>query len=403
MMAMTPPPRFRADFETVDVYKVVQTLEALSERFGIPVQDWVKLNQNENPYGPAPEAKAAIRDISLNRYPDSASADLREALAEYCGVAAERIVTGNGGDEVIDAIFRLFIDPGDEAINSPPTFGFYPVVSKLNRARLVNVPRDSRFCIDVKGVERAVSNRTKLILVCSPNNPTANLTTESDLVQLLEIGIPVLVDEAYVEFAGTTILPLQERYPHMMVIRTFSKWAGLAGLRVGYGIFSAPLASKVRAIRPAYTVNAAADAAAMASLAHRQGLLRTVEAIRRSRARLVEALGSTTLMRAWPSDTNFVYCTAGAAASIANVYEELLKRGILVRLFANPDAVRITVGTDAENARLLEALSEIRDAHEAARHAPAESMFHVKQSDFSGATVEPAGDGTHSLQAKRTE
>lgn len=403
MTGEIPSPGFRADFDAVDVYKVVQTLEALSERFGIPVQQWVKLNQNENPYGPAPEAVTAMRDISLHRYPDSASANLRESLAEYCGVASERIVAGNGGDEVIDAIFRLFIDPGDEAINSPPTFGFYPVVSKLNRARLVNVLRDSTFRIDVEGVKRAVTDRTKLILVCSPNNPTANLTTQSDLLQLLEIGIPVLVDEAYVEFAGTTVLPLQERYPHMMVIRTFSKWAGLAGLRIGYGIFSAPLAAKVRAIRPAYTVNAAADAAATASLYHRQGLLRTVEAIRRSRAWLVEELSRTSLVRVWPSETNFVYCTAGATASIAYVYEELLKRGILVRLFANPDAVRITVGTAAENTRLLDALSEIGGADNVNRLSIADSMFHVKHSDVSGASVEPAGDATHGLQAKRTE
>lgn len=354
--------RYRHDFENVEVYKVVQTLEALSQRYGIPVSAWVKLNQNENPYGPVPEAVAALKEMSLHRYPDSSTTQLREALADYCGVAADRIIAGNGGDEIIDVIFRLFIDPDDEAINCPPTFGFYPVAAKLNRARLVPVPRDNQWRVDVEGVKQAITARTKLILLCSPNNPTGNRTDDRDLIKMLEIGIPVLVDEAYFEFAGRTILHLQDAFPHLMVIRTFSKWAGLAGLRVGYGIFSPELVGTVRAVRPAYTVNAAAQAAAVASIKHRRKLLRIVDVLRAARDGLVVELARVNLLRVWPSESNFIYCTEGHSCSVSFVYEELLKQGILVRLFANPDAIRITVGTDRENARLLEALAEIKES-----------------------------------------
>jgi histidinol-phosphate aminotransferase len=283
------------------------------------------------------------------------------ALADYCGVSADQIVVGNGGDEIIDVIFRLYIDPGDEAINSPPTFGFYPVASKLNRARLVNVPRDDAFHVDIEGIKRAVSSRTKLILLCSPNNPTGNRTVDEDIVGILELGIPVLLDEAYVEFANASALHLQVEYPHLMVVRTFSKWAGLAGLRVGYGLFSPELAARVRAIRPAYTVNAAAEAAAVTSLEHAERLLSNVDEIRESRDRLVEELDKLHLVRAWPSETNFVYCTGLAGCSTTFVYEELLKRGILVRPFPQPEAIRITVGTKLEAVRLFEAMTEIKE------------------------------------------
>jgi histidinol-phosphate aminotransferase len=357
----TPPLRLRSDFSAVESYKVVRTLEALAEHYAIPVSEWVKLNQNENPYGAVPEAVEAIKDISLHRYPDSATTVLCEALSSYCDVPPARIIAGNGGDEIIDVLFRLIVDPGDEVITAPPTFGFYPVAAKLNRARLVNVPRDARFRVDVDGIRNAVTNRTRLLLICSPNNPTGNVTLEEDLVALLDLGIPVVLDEAYVEFAGRSALHLQDAYPHLMVIRTFSKCAGLAGLRIGYGVFSELLAPTVEAIRPAYTVNAAAQAAAIASLAQKDELLRRVALIRNSREALATDLARFRFLRVWPSDSNFIYCTELGACSIGFVYEELLKRGVIVRLFANPDAIRITVGTERENARLVTALIEIEE------------------------------------------
>lgn len=351
--------RMRSDFQAADAYRVVQTVEALADRYDIPVSDWVKLNQNENSFGALPAAADAVASVSLHRYPDSTSARLREALAGYCGVSADRIVAGNGGDEIIDVLFRLFIDPGDEVINCPPTFGFYPVAAKLNRARLIAAPRDHRFAIDPAAISQAVGPRTKMILVCSPNNPTGNLTRNEDLIRVLELGVPVMVDEAYAEFSGYSALVLQNEYPHLMLIRTFSKWAGLAGLRVGYGIFSHEIARHVHTIRPAYTVNAAAEAAAIASISSRGELLAVVDRVRKLTEALRKELARFGWLSSWPSDANFVYCQAAGSATIGWIYEELLKQGVLVRLFANPDAIRITVGTERENALLIEALTSI--------------------------------------------
>jgi len=357
---MTEPGfRFRSDHAGVETYRTVQTLEALSARYDIPVDAWVKLNQNENAYGSSPEAYSAMAEIQLHRYPDSFSTDLCAALSEYCGVSPDRFVCGNGGDEIIDVLFRLFMDPEDEAITCPPTFGFYSVAAKLNRARLLPVPRDSAFDIDPIAIAAALTPRTKLILLCNPNNPTANSTSESDLRRVLDIGVPVMLDEAYFEFAGHTHLALQDEYPHLMVIRTFSKWAGLASLRIGYGIFSTELAKHVRAIRPAYTVNGAAQAAATASIRDREARLAVVARVRSDRDALVSGINQTAVLRALPSETNFIYCIESGAGSAGWVYEELLKRGVIVRLFASPDAVRITVGMPSENTALLAALSDI--------------------------------------------
>jgi histidinol-phosphate aminotransferase len=144
-----------------------------------------------------------------------------------------------------------------------------------------------------------------------------------------------------------------------MVIRTFSKWAGLAGLRVGYGVFSGELAPTVKAIRPAYTVNGAAQAAAVASLEHKDELLRRVDAIVAARDALLVELNRLSILRPWPSHANFIYCRERGSSTVGFIYEELLKRGVIVRLFSEPDAIRITVGTEAENARLFAALHEI--------------------------------------------
>jgi histidinol-phosphate aminotransferase len=351
--------RFRSDFERVQTYRTVRTLEQLSDKYGIPVDQWVKLNQNENPYGPVPEAVEAMAGVALHRYPDSQVTRLRDELAGYCNVPFDSIVAGNGGDEVIDFIFRLFIDSDDEVITCPPTFGFYSVVSTLNRARLVAVPRDEDYAIDVAGVEDLVTPGTKLILLCNPNNPTGSLTPRADIERLLALGIPLLVDEAYMEFSGETAADLIDAYPHLMIVRTLSKWCGLAGLRIGYGIFSPEIARALHALKPAYTVSAASDAAGAASLRRREALLETVARLRAAVQTTESELRSLEFLKVTPSRANYVYCRMADGSNIDWLYEALLRRGILPRHFPKPSALRITAGTESENARLFEALNEI--------------------------------------------
>jgi histidinol-phosphate aminotransferase len=351
--------RFRSDFEEVQTYRTVLTLEQLSDKYGIAVGEWVKLNQNENPYGPVPEAVEAMAEVAFHRYPDSQVKRLRDELADYCNAPFHNIIAGNGGDEVIDFIFRLFIDAGDEVISCPPTFGFYSVVSTLNRARLIAVPRDEDYRVDVQSITASVTERTKLILLCNPNNPTGTLTSRADISRLLALDVPLLVDEAYMEFSGETVADLIGEYPHLMVVRTLSKWCGLAGLRIGYGIFSREIASALHSLKPAYTVSAASDAAGAASLRRRDALLETVALLRRSVQSIEEELRQFRFLSVAPSRANYVYCRLTDGSNIEWLYEGLLRRGILPRHFPEQKALRITAGTVSENVRLFEALHDI--------------------------------------------
>jgi histidinol-phosphate aminotransferase len=348
----------RQDWDTLPPYKAVASLESLAERVGIPVEQLVRLDQNENPYGPSPRALAALRTIAPERYGDSRARRLREALAAYCGMSVERIVVGNGGGELIDLLCRLLLDPGDEVIDCPPTFGVYRVWTRVNRGHVVEVPRDEHYAIDIEAVERAIGPRTKLIVVCNPNNPTGTITPRSALERLLTTGLPLLLDETYVEFAGQSAIDLLDHYPNLMILRTLSKWCGLAGLRVGYGLFPETIAERLLALKPAYNLNVAGEAAALASLQDIAFLMARVQQLRQSTEELSIALSAFPWLQIAPSVTNFLYCrTCGVEARW--VHQELERRGVLVRYFSEPPALRISAGTQEQNQRLLAALAEI--------------------------------------------
>lgn len=348
----------RQDSDSLPHYGAVQSLETLATRYGFAVSDLIRLDSNENPYGPSPLARAALSEVIAERYPDSLARQLRGALAEYSGVTPEQVIVGNGGDEIIDLIFRLFLDPGDEVIDFPPTFGVYATTARLNRGRLLEVWRGPDYAIDVEAVRQRVGPRTKLMVICNPNNPTGNLTPRQDLLELLDLGVPAMVDEAYLEFAGTTVVDLLPAYPNLLIARTMSKWSALAGLRIGYGLMSPALAERVNGIKAAFNVNAAAEAAAIASLADRSYLMENVARLREDSLTLQAALRTLPFLDVEPSVTNFIYClTRGVTAEY--LYEALLRRGIVVRLYTSPPAIRISVGTPEQNAALLAALMDI--------------------------------------------
>ena len=152
-------------------------------------------------------------------------------------LTAERIVAGHGSNTLIDLIVRLFVGPGDEVINCVPTFDMYRFSTEICGGTVVNVNRDDNFAVDVKAIKAAINRKTKLIFLATPNNPTGNIVPRQDILEIIDTGVPVVVDEAYYEFSGETVMPLVEQYQNLMVLRSFSKWAGLAGLRVGYGVF----------------------------------------------------------------------------------------------------------------------------------------------------------------------
>ncbi|OGO44330.1 MAG: histidinol-phosphate aminotransferase, partial [Chloroflexi bacterium RBG_16_60_22] len=225
-------------------YSASTSPDTLAGKVDVPLKDIIKMNANENPYGCSPRVLKALADTrTFHIYPDDGQLELRRLLSGYAGAPPERIVAGHGSNTLIDLIVRLFVGPGDEVINCVPTFDIYRFSTEICGGTMVNSRRDADFAVDVKAVKAAITSRTKMIFLATPNNPTGNVIPRPDILKVLETGLPVVVDEAYYEFSGETIIPEAARYPNLMVLRSFSKWAGLAGLRVGYGVFPPQIAA----------------------------------------------------------------------------------------------------------------------------------------------------------------
>lgn len=346
----------------LDVYQGVEPVEVMAGRAGIPPEKIIRLNGNENPYGASPAVAAALAAFpNFNHYPDPEQRQLRQVLSGYVGVDPERIIAGNGSDELIDMLFRMFIGPGDNIINLTPTFGMYSLGAEICGGEAVSVPRDSNFEIDLEGVKLAITPRTKAIVVCSPNNPTGNMPSEAEVRALLDTGILVIVDEAYYEFCGQTVMPLLDEYPNLVVLRTFSKWAGLAGLRIGLGAMHPDLARTMMSVKPPYNVNLAAETALIASLEDMPALLERVNAIVAERERMYGLLSNIPTVKPYPSKANFMLCQLPEGSG-QQVFEGLCNRGIFLRHWNNPrlkDCVRTSVGFPEENDAVAATLAEL--------------------------------------------
>ena len=352
----------RPDIEALEPYTPILPFEALSERLGIPAGQIVKLDANENPYGPSPRALEALARYPYYAiYPDPEQRPIRRALSAYTGQPAERILCGNGSDEIIDLLMRLFISPGDAVVESPPTFGMYSFNTGVVAGRVVAVPRGPDFTVDVERVAEAVlRERAKLIFLPSPNNPDGSLLPRADVERLLELPAVLVVDEAYAEFSGESVIDMAGEVPNLVVLRTFSKWAGLAGLRIGYGVIPEGIIQHLWKIKPAYNINMAAQAAAIASLEDVEYLMRNVRAIMHERERVYAALQAMEDLHPYPSHANFILVRVrdGDARALKLALE---RQGILVRYFNKPglqDCIRVSIGTPAQNDQLLVALGE---------------------------------------------
>jgi histidinol-phosphate aminotransferase len=329
----------------------------------VEVSEIIKMNANENPYGCSPRVIKALAECRhFNIYPDDGQQELRRQLSAYAGVAAERIVAGHGSNTIIDSIVRLFVGPGDEVINSVPTFDIYRFSTEICGGRVVNINRDGKFEIDVAGIKAGINDKTRLIFLATPNNPTGNVVTQADILELLKTGLPIVIDEAYYEFSGETVMPLTEKYQNLIVLRSFSKWAGLAGLRVGYGVFPPRIASYMLAIKIPHNVSVAAEIAVRESLADIDYLQGRVKAIIQERARLFTELQKITWLKPYPSKANFIYC-AVLKGNASDLHLKLQQKGILVRYFDRPllkNSIRISIGKPEHTDALIKALQEIK-------------------------------------------
>ena len=355
----------RPDIATMEPYTPIYPFEVVAARLGRAPQEIIKLDANENPYGPSPCVRAALADLrNANIYPDPESRELREALAMFTGVPDDYLLAGAGADELIDLVMRLFLEPGDTILSCPPTFGMYPFDAAIAGAGTIAVERRADYGVDVDAVEAAVYlHRPKLIFVASPNNPDGSWLSDDALERLLALPAVVVLDEAYIEFAGmarSRIRQVLER-ENLIVLRTFSKLAGLAGLRVGYGAFPETLMTHLWKIKQPYNVSVAASVAAVAALGDLPWLLDKVERIVAERARFAELLESVPYLSPYPSESNFILCrVVGRSAEALKLALE--GEGILIRYYHTPrlaDHVRFTVGRPEQTTAVIEVLRKL--------------------------------------------
>ena len=346
-------------------YEPGKPIEELERELGI--HDAIKLASNENPLPPSERVQKAIVGAlaSLNRYPDGSGFYLRQALAKKHGVTPEHIMLGNGSNELIELLVHAFVRPGDEAVVPHPSFVVYPMsVQAAGGIRVVVMLKDYR--LDLEGMARAITPLTKLVFIANPNNPTATMVT-ADEVERFMARVPertvVVFDEAYIEFAQGPDFPDSLAYMKqgrkVAVLRTFSKAASLAGVRVGYGVADPDAIALLNRIRPPFNVNSLAQAAALAALDDESHVLECVGLIEAGRHFLYDefkALG----IKYVPSRANFILVDVGRSA--AEIYQNLLREGVIVRpmtSFGMETALRITIGTPQENRRLVTALRAV--------------------------------------------
>ncbi len=359
---MKPSDLIRPHLRSLKPYEPIDPIEVLARRAGIAPERVIKLDGNENPYGCSPRVREALaRADSFHIYPDPLNREVRRLLEGYTGFSSEYIAVGSGSDELIDNLLRITLEKGDRVINCPPTFGMYPFSTHVCGGEIVSVPRKADFTLDVPAIEAASDGRTKVVFITSPNNPTGNLAPEADILRLLRRDMMVIVDEAYYEFASQTVAPYVRSHPNLVVLRTFSKWAGLAGLRVGYGIMSPEIVDIIYRMKMPYNITIAAQIAVRETFADMERMQGTIRAIIAERERLFSMLKAQGIVEPFPSRSNFILCRVlkGNARRIKLALE---RRGIFIRYFDTPELrnmIRISVGRPEHSDAVIEALAAI--------------------------------------------
>lgn len=359
-------PYIREHIQQMPNYVSILPLDVLSDELGIPVEKLVKLDANENPYGPLPVVIEEIaRMNTFQIYPDPESRQIRKLLADQHQVSEYSIVMGGGSDELIDLIMRIVIDPGDVLLNCPPTFGMYAFDGDLNQAKIINAPRCKDFSLDIPGIMEAVEKyQPKLLFIANPNNPDGGLIPEAEFELLVNLPLLLVMDEAYIQFSekGSSVLDLVKSRSNLIVLRTFSKWAGLAGLRIGYGVFPELYVSMLMKVKQPYNVSVVAERAAVIIMQNLPKSEEKIGQIVEQREILFEELKKISWLKPYSSQTNFILCKV-EGFSARKVQQHLRKLGILIRHFDKPglsDYIRISIGTQEQIKTLLYALKGIR-------------------------------------------
>lgn len=352
----------RAVLEKIPPYKAARSVAYLKREYGL--EDIVKLAANENTLGFSPKVFEALKKVS-SQYPDGSAFDLRKRLSEKLNVNIGQIVLGNGSFELIYLTAIAYLENGDETIGAVPSFGWYKSVTEILGGKYVGVPVKD-FHLNLDAIASAVTEKTKIIWLCNPNNPTGTIFTENELEKFLsEIrdDILVVLDEAYIDFVSEKKFPdsiaLLKKYDNIAIFRTFSKLEGLAAFRVGYAISNSDFADTLNKVRIPSNVNAPAQFAALASIDDEEFKKRTLTNVREQKQFLYKEfrrLGFSYV----PSNTNFIFFDIARPSS--PVVEKILRKGFLVRggsEYGFDTMIRLTVGTPEENSRFISILEEI--------------------------------------------
>ena len=355
------PIKVHQDIASLVPYVPGKPIEELERELGIPKA--VKLASNENPLGPSPKALAVLADAarSLHRYPDGGAHRLRGALAQRWKVSPDQVVLGNGSDEIIGLLVRAFLAPGDEAVMADQTFVVYKLEVTAAHGVSVRVPlKDWRH--DLPAMADAVTPRTRLLFLCNPNNPTGTTVTGAEVEALLARvpdDVIVVFDEAYYEYVRSCDFPESLAYVmrgrNAIVLRTFSKIYGLAGLRIGYGLTTKEIAGYLNRVRPPFNTNSLAQRAALAALDDEEHVTRS-RALNQQEMAVVQAGLEALGLQPLPSDANFLYVDVGRDG--CEVFEALLREGVIVRHLEGR-MLRITIGLPEENRLCLQALGKV--------------------------------------------
>jgi len=340
-------------------YEPGKPVEDVARELGLKPSDIIKLASNENPLGPSPKALAAMHEAleRVHFYPDGGGFYLREAIAAQFGFQRENVILGNGSNEIIEFVGHAFLRPGDEVITARHAFAVYALMATLFDARVIEVP-DPGFCHDLKAMAAAITPRTREIFITNPNNPTGTLVSQKEIDRFMDIvpdHVIVVFDEAYYEFVNNppdTLKYVREGRENVVVLRTFSKIQGLAGLRIGYGLGAKNVISVLQKTRQPFNANSIAQAGAIAGLLDIDHQRRTRELTDAGRAYIEEQFALMGLEYV-PSHANFVLVKVGNGDQ---VFKALLAKGVIVRAMASyqlPEWIRVSVGTPDQNRRFI--------------------------------------------------
>jgi len=349
--------------KTIKPYVPGKPIEELERELGI--KDSVKLASNENPLGPSPLAIRALRSAlrDLHRYPDGSCYLLKNALAEKLGLRPEELLLGNGSNEIIELAVRTFLGPGDEAIMAHPSFAVYPTIVQAAGGKSIIVPLKG-WRHDLDTMASHITKKTKIIFIANPNNPTGTINTKAEMdkfMQKVPENVLVVVDEAYNEYVTSTDYADSMKYFRegraILILRTFSKIYGLAGLRIGYGIARDFIIEEMNKVRQPFNVNSLAQKAALAALED-EAYITKVQKINEKGKKFLYREFKSLEIEYVPTEANFIYVIL-RDRDAHELYQKLLKEGVIVRP-VGPRELRVTIGLPEENRRLIEAIKKIQ-------------------------------------------